>query len=402
MKLNKKINIFLIILSLFLIIPNVEAKTLRDLKNELTALKQKKDNNEREKKLTQQERNAIDNNIKATSDKITESENNITKLTNEINDLNDKINEKELEIKEIIHFLQISNGENAYLEYIFGSKDITDFIYRSAVSGQLVSYNDKLMDEYNETIKKNKNKQVELKNEIASLQTKQKELEIQFEKLGNEIKNISEISMSIDEEIAAQEKAVYYYEKQLKCELDENINTCGKIPFAGKFIRPVTNGRITSKYGPRCYWNSLQGRNICTYHYGIDISGGDTKIYAAAPGTVVSIQWYQSCGGTKIFVHHNINGTYYTTGYYHLKTVNVKVGDYVDQNMVIATMGGDSSTWSYDKCTTGQHLHFAVATGLYLRDYSYWSQWEAHNLNPVSVVNFPAYGVWFANRVAKY
>ena len=398
----KKLYILLAVISLFLITPNANAKTLRDLKNELAALKQKKANNESQKKLTEQERNTINNNIKATSNKITESENTIKQLTEEINDLNDKIKEKELEIKEIIHFLQVSNGENAYLEYIFGSKDITDFIYRSAVSGQLVSYNDKLMDEYNDTIVKNKEKQVNLKNEIESLGAKQKELEVQFEKLGSEIKNISEISMSIDEEISAQEKAVYHYEKELKCELDEDINSCGKIPFSGKFIRPVTNGRITSNYGSRCYWNQTQGRNVCTYHYGIDISGGDTKIYAAAPGTVASIQWYQSCGGTKIFVHHNVNGTYYTTGYYHLKTVNVKVGDYVDQNTVIATMGGDSSTWSYDKCTTGQHLHFAVATGLYLRDYTYWSQFEAHNLNTVSVVNFPAYGVWFANRVTKY
>ena len=402
MKLNKKINILLIIVSLFLITPDVEAKTLRDLKNELAALKQKKSNNETQKKLTEQERNKINNNIKSTSDKITDSEKTIQKLTNYINDLKKKIKEKELEIKEIIHFLQVSNGENAYLEYIFGSKDITDFIYRSAVSGQLVSYNDQLMDEYNETIKQNKNKQVELKEEIKNLEVKQKQLEVEFDKLGSEIKNISEISMSIDEEISAQEKAVYHYEKELKCKLDEDINNCGTIPFSGKLIRPVTNGRITSNYGSRCYYNSLQGRNVCTYHYGIDISGGDTKIYAAAPGTVASIQWYQSCGGTKIFVHHNINGTYYTTGYYHLKTVNVKVGDYVDQNKVIATMGGDSSTWSYDKCTTGQHLHFAVATGLYLRDYTYWSQFEAHNLNPVSVVNFPAYGVWFANRVTKY
>ena len=402
MKLSKKINILLIILSLFLIIPNVEAKTLRDLKNELAALKQKKANNDNQKKLTEQDRNNINDNIKAISNKITESENTITKLNNDIADLTEKISQKELEIKEVIHFLQISNGENAYLEYIFGSKDITDFIYRSAVSGQLVSYNDKLMDEYNDTIKKNKDKQVELKNEMERLAVKQQELEAEFQKLGQEMKNISELSMTIDEEIAAQEKAVYHYEKELKCKLDDNINNCGSVPYSGKFIRPVTNGRITSNYGSRCYWNSLQGRNVCTYHYGIDISGGDTKIYATAPGTVVSIQWYQSCGGNKIFVHHNINGTYYTTGYYHLKTINVKVGDYVDQNTVIATMGGDSSTWSYDKCTTGQHLHLAVATGLYLKDYSYWSQWEAHNINPTSVVNFPAYGVWFSNRVTRY
>ena len=402
MKYKKYIISLFIIMFLFMFIPNTNAKTLRDLKNQLAAIKQKKANNEKEKKLTEQERNNINNTIKSTTSKISESENNIKSLNNDIIELNEKIEEKNIEIKEIIHFLQVSNGENAYLEYIFGSKNITDFIYRSSVSGQLVSYNDKLIDEYNETIKKNKNKQEELKKEISNLETKQKELEVQFEKLGQEMKNMSEISMSIDEEISAQEKTVYYYEKQLKCGLDENINTCGKIPFAGKFIRPVTNGRITSNYGARCYWNSLQNRNICTYHYGIDISGGETKIYAAAPGTVASIQWYQSCGGTKIFVHHNINGTYYTTGYYHLKSVNVKVGDYVDQNTVIATMGGDAATWSYDKCTTGLHLHFAVATGLYLRDYSYWSQWEAHNLNPITVVNFPGYGVWFSNRITKY
>ena len=258
------------------------------------------------------------------------------------------------------------------------------------------------MDEYNDTIVKNKEKQVSLKGEMESLAVKQKNLEAEFDKLGNEMKNISELGMSIDEEISAQEKAIYHYEKELKCGLDENINTCGTIPYSGKFIRPVTNGRITSRYGSRCYYNSLQGRNVCTYHYGIDISGGDTKIYATAPGTVASIMWYQSCGGNKILIHHNINGTYYTTGYYHLKTINVKVGDYVDQNTVIATMGGDASTWSYDKCTTGQHLHLAVATGLYLKDYTSWSTYEAHNINPTSVVNFPAYGVWFANRVTKY
>ena len=47
MKLKKYLYILFVILSLFLIIPNVEAKTLRDLKNELAALKQKKANNDK-------------------------------------------------------------------------------------------------------------------------------------------------------------------------------------------------------------------------------------------------------------------------------------------------------------------------------------------------------------------
>ena len=103
-----------------------------------------------------------------------------------------------------------------------------------------------------------------------------------------------------------------------------------------------------------------------------------------------------------LFVNHNVGGVYYTTGYYHLKSINVKIGDYVDQNTVIAITGGDSSTWSYDTCSTGRHLHFAVATGLYMKDYLSWSAYQARNINPVTVVNFPGSGVWFSNRVTKY
>ena len=400
MKIYKKIAIF--VLLLFVLVPNVNAKTLRDLKNELAAIKEKKSQNDSKKNLTKNEINSVNSNIEGIRNKITESENTIKKLTEDINELNENISKKELEIKEIIHFLQVSNGENAYLEYIFGSKDITDFIYRSAVSGQLVNYNDKLIDEYNDTIKKNQKKQEDLKVEMVNLGEKQKSLEAELSKLGNTLKDLNSISVDIDAEIAAQEKVVNYYEKTLQCKLDENINSCGKVPYSGKFIRPIQSGRITSNFGSRCYWNGTQGRTVCSYHYGIDIAGGDTQVYAAAPGTVANILWKQSCGGNMLFVNHNVGGNYYTTGYYHLKSINVKVGDYVDQNTVMAITGGDSSTWGYDRCSTGRHLHFAVATGLYMKDYLSWSTYQSRNINPITVVNFPGSGVWFSNRVTRY
>ncbi len=400
MKIYKKIAIF--VLLLFVLVPNVNAKTLRDLKNELAAIKEKKSQNDSKKNLTKNEINSVNSNIEGIRNKITESENTIKKLTEDINELNENISKKELEIKEIIHFLQVSNGENAYLEYIFGSKDITDFIYRSAVSGQLVNYNDKLIDEYNDTIKKNQKKQEDLKVEMVNLGEKQKNLEAELSKLGDTLKDLNSISVDIDAEIAAQEKVVNYYEKTLQCKLDENINSCGKVPYSGKFIRPIQSGRITSNFGSRCYWNGTQGRTVCSYHYGIDIAGGDTQVYAAAPGTVANILWKQSCGGNMLFVNHNVGGNYYTTGYYHLKSINVKVGDYVDQNTVIAITGGDSSTWGYDRCSTGRHLHFAVATGLYMKDYLSWSTYQSRNINPITVVNFPGSGVWFSNRVTRY
>ena len=398
-KIVKIIGIILIIISFN---SNVSAKTLRDLKNELASIKEKKSQNDSKKNLTKSEINSVNNNIDSIRSKITQSEKTIQNLNEEIQELNESIQKKELEIKEIVHFLQVSNGENAYLEYIFGSKDITDFIYRTAVSGQLLSYNDTLIDEYNSNIKKNQEKQGELKALMVELADKQKKLEVELSKLGDSLKDLNEESIDIDAEIAAQEKIVNHYEKTLGCKLDDDINNCGKVPYSGKFVRPVQSGRITSKYGSRCYWNQTQGRNVCTYHYGIDIAGGDTKIYAAAPGTVANILWKQSCGGNMLMVHHNVGGVYYTTGYFHLKSINVKVGDYVDQNTVIGIMGGDSSTWGYDRCSTGAHLHFAVATGLYMKEYLSWSTYQAHNINPITVVNFPAFGVWFSNRITKY
>ena len=396
-----KKNLIIITLFLIMLIPyKVDARTLKDFRNDLAALEKKKADQEAGKALKQQEINDVNHKIESTTNTIKEHEATIEKLTKEIDTLNEQAKERELEIKEIVHFLQIANGESAYLEYIFGAKDITDFIYRSAVSGQLVEYNDKLIDEYNETIKKNEKKQVDLKDELVSLDKKQKELEVSLSSLGKELNSMLDVSMSIDEEIKAAQKNIKMYE-DLGCKEDEDVNRCtSKVPYSGSFIRPLVNGRITSVYGWRCYTN--KGVYTCGMHNGVDLAGGDTNVYAAAPGTVAAIHWQQSCGGNMIFVHHNVGGNYYTTAYFHTKNIRVKVGDYVDQNTIIATMGGDSSTWWYDSCSTGQHLHFAVARGLYMKDYTTWNQYISHNINPVSVVNFPGYGVWFSNRVQKF
>ena len=46
-------------------------------------------------------------------------------------------------------------------------------------------------------------------------------------------------------------------------------------------------------------------------------------------------------------------------------TVNVKTGQTVTSNTVVGTVGGGRGTSSWDKCSTGPHLHFAVAYGWY-------------------------------------
>ena len=101
-------------------------------------------------------------------------------------------------------------------------------------------------------------------------------------------------------------------------------------------------------------------------------------------------------------VELNINGKTYTTGYLHLREFKVSVGDVVTKDTQIAVMGGNPRIEYWDKCSTGSHLHFAVSTGLYFKDYSSWSSYVAHTINPRSIVNFPSGGTTFYDRTTKY
>ncbi len=378
---------------------NVQAKTLKDLKNALAELENKKASNEKTKNLTKNEMNTINNRISNISSEITKSEKKIQELNDEIVDLEKKSEEKESEIKDVIAFLQVTNSNNAYLEYMFGAQSITDLIFRSAISEQLVSYNNDLIEEYTKTVKECNAKKEDLQVEIVNLDNEQTNLKSELVKLGDKLDDIVETTVDIDSDIKTQKKVIEYYEKTLGCKDDQDINTCGKntIPYSGGFIRPVSSGRITSSFGWR--FNPLGSGS--SFHNGMDISGGSTSVYAPAPGTVAGITWRASCGGNMLYIHHNINGVNYTTGYYHLAKVMVSIGDYVDQNTQIGVMGGNRST-PWDHCSTGTHLHISVARGLYLKEYSSWNTWISRQINPASVINFPAKGVWFSNRTKKY
>ena len=142
-KYRKSIYIMIILFSIFLI-PNTKAKTLSDLKVELAKEQADLINNKEEKQLTQAEMAAINSSIRKIQNTISENYKTMEKLNKEINSLSSEINEKKEEIKKVVNFAQVSSGESAYLEYIFGSEDFTDFIYRSAVAEQLASYNSKL------------------------------------------------------------------------------------------------------------------------------------------------------------------------------------------------------------------------------------------------------------------
>lgn len=398
-RITNEIFAILIFLSTCFITPlKTKAQTLGDLKNILIEKQNELENNKQEQALTEKQINEVSASINNIQSQIEQTYIDIENLNKQINELNKNIEKKDKEIKEIMNFVQVSNGNSAYLEYAFSATTFTDFIYRVAVAEQLAEYNEKLIKEYNDMIVENQNKQKQIEEKRTSLATKQENLQVEKQKLGEELESLSDTSLDIEDEIEYQKEIIELY-KSKGCQDNEDISTCGRktLPMGTSFYRPIVSGYVTSEWGPRAWGNG--------WHEGIDFSTTQdgVPVYSISTGMVATIFYKNSCGGNMVVVHHNINGKTYTSVYAHLRSVLVSDGQTVDRNTQIGVMGGDSSTWYYDSCSTGRHLHLTVANGLYGVDYNFMQMNYKYSINPRSVINIPN-GIynWFTDRLTAY
>ena len=127
---------FLIVLSIFLLIDNVDAKSLKSLKNQLAKDEANMASLIKKEKETQKKIDAANKETSALNDDIVKFQKQIEESEAKIDELNESIASKKQEIDSLLSFLQISNGENVYLEYVFQATSFTDFIYRSSVVEQ--------------------------------------------------------------------------------------------------------------------------------------------------------------------------------------------------------------------------------------------------------------------------
>lgn len=404
MKMLKKFNsIFLIILLLycsFFVAPTkASAKTFRQVKDEYQKTVDQYNANKQKEKLTQEQINTIRNNIVLIQRNIEKGQQDIITLNKEIDELERKMDEKDVEIKRILNFLQLSEGENVYLEYAFGAKSFTDFIYRMAVTEQLANYNDKLIKEYNEMVEANKKRKEEIAAKEVEMKKQQSSLGVELSKMQTQLSEIYEDSISLDDALKSQKEMIDIYENVYHCNLDDNIDSCAPnaLPVDTSFWRPVQSGAISSEYGMR--WHPT--KEIYTLHTGVDIAASMyTPVYAVAAGQVVDIWYHYSCGGNMIFIQHRVNGQYYTSIYMHLYSVNVSRNDVVTKDTVIGASGGDERITTWDSCTKGAHLHLSMMNGRYGLDFG--GVPGNFSRNPRELINFPSGGNWFSNRTTKY
>ena len=395
----KKINIFIIIIiSLFgTCILNVRAsnaKTLAELRNELQALKNKKASIDSAKTKTKNEIASANSSITSSRNAITKGQEQIEQAKKDIEELTLDIEDSKEKMKTLMNSYQKMEGDNVYLEYLFESDSYADFVYRYTIIKQLADYNEQQIVEMQDKITQNEDLQEELEKKEIELNNKIASLEKSIDSLGNQLEDIIDEAMDINDEISSTQELINYY-KNLGCGENENLDDCVSVKGDTKFRKPLVKGTITSYFGYR--YHPITG--IYKFHTGTDIGGNKegTSVYASANGMVGKIIRKASCGGNQVYIYHTINGKQYTTGYMHLLSINVSIGDKVTSTSVIGTVGGGSGTKSWDSCSTGAHLHFMIADGWYGKTYTSYSTFVSKLKNAKDVLNLPdKYTYWYS------
>ncbi len=401
---------FIVLVLSFLFLPVVSASedqpTLGELKAQYQAKLDEKAQNEAQTEAAKQEIAAKEAAIKEVEKEISASELELVRIQEEIEASNAEIERLKSEVENVLLYLQQTQGENAYVEYVSGASSMTDLMMRLAVVEQITDAAQTSMKNLEEEIKKNEQLKVEEQNKKEELERQAENYKAVIQARYNDIASYDKYALDIDTQIESLKTKLDSAEKM--CSLyasskgDDAIisvdcvkppeSTTGNYIENGAWLKPLNSGVITSEVGYR--WGS--------YHNALDIGGNaeGTPVYAAAAGVVSGMVYKYSCGGNMLYIDVVVNGVSYTTYYYHLLKFNVSMGETVTQNTIIGYVGGGSSTSSlyggYDYCTTGAHLHFGVALGFY-------NGYSVSSSTVITPPGFPnSYGWRFTSRYQMY
>lgn len=366
----------------------------------------------------------LDKQLSSQTQLVMEKEAAVTQLQQDIADTEEKLKEAEelerqqYELMKIRIKYMYENGDTDYLSILLGASSISDFLNRIEYVVELSSYDNRMLEQYQQTMDdiaelktKLEEEKVSLENQLAELQdgqesleyligAKQEELEGMETDADKKQASIEEYEAYIKEQndtIAILEQQAKDAKKKLQEEQElqkqkeeekkkqdkkqENTTsgdaTATEKPSSdsssstssvtltydgGTFAWPCpAYTRISSEYGTRMH----PTLGVEKFHNGVDLAApAGSNILAAYNGTVVGAG-YNSSMGNYVMIDH---GSELYTIYMHASALYVKSGQKVSKGEVIAAVGTTGRS-------TGNHLHFGVRlNGNYVNPMNYISK----------------------------
>ena len=370
----------------------IAAQTQQDLKNEQQANQNEIKENEKKieevkeiKDETLKEVEKITNEILSYESQISELNEKITETTNRIAEEQENLKQAEQDYEKQEKALKTrlvaiyKAGETSYLDYLFSSKSLVDFISNYYYASEIASRDTEMLDKIQkkkEEIEKAKqdleNSKKELDESKASkqqvsnqLQSSKKDKDAYVAKLSEDektlqarIEELNRDNQAIDAQIKAMQKKIEE-ERRRQEELNKQNNSSGSNNSSSNsgtssagFIRPV-NSYVTGGM----YYSD--GR----YHGAVDFGASGINgapIYAVADGIVVTTQSLTTSYGNYIILYHPSSNLYTLYAHGQAGSIAVSTGQSVKQGQQIMRVGSTGNS-------SGPHLHFEVRTypGLY-------------------------------------
>lgn len=280
-------------------------------------------------------------------------EQQIEEIKNNISALKEKIDHQEKE--RLQRMAQNYMDEDIdFIELIFGSKNLVDFLSKLERIKSVAEYDKKVIAELNSNKKLLETERTKL---AGALELQEQRIE-EYAELIKSSQAMADEKLALVNSLNNDETSsldLYYYYKdldeKLNKELEEYIaeiqrkNNAAYVGGNGGWpLQPGAYYHISSEQGDR----TLNG--VYDYHLGIDIACyAGTPILAFNAGTVIVSTEHWSYGNYVLIDH----GGGISTLYAHMSNNEVKVGDYVRAGQLVGYCGLTGNTYGY-------HLHFEV------------------------------------------
>ncbi|MGI6119778.1 MAG: murein hydrolase activator EnvC family protein [Desulfosporosinus sp.] len=268
--------------------------------------------------------------------------------------------QKELEDRRVILGKRVKgiyeSGQVSYLELLFHSVDLGDFINRMEYFTILVSNDHQLLAD----IQSQKEQIAQKTHELQLKRDQAAELRAQAAKVSAELdkaklqqrvaldQNLKEQQLVFENIARLESEAIAWSERIRKLQAAQAKRNGG---FSGSITSWPVSGyyEISSPFG----WRIHPITKKQSLHTGMDIvAPTGTQVTAAGAGVVIMSGWNTAYGNMIIIDH----GKGISSLYGHLSALNVTEGQSVQANQLIGHVG--STGWS-----TGPHLHFEVRVG---------------------------------------
>lgn len=241
-------------------------------------------------------------------------------------------------------------GQLSYLEVLFQSANLEDFITRLEYFSKLVGNDQQILTEINaqkdsveqktKELQARRDQAIQLQNQAAKAKAELDGQNQQYQAALDQNKKAQDTLSEQNEKLASDSNAIAEKIRKLTTASSGKVlGTISTYPLPG-------HNEVSDAYGWRIHPITHQK----SLHTGTDIPApGGTAILAAGSGVVIMAGWYGAYGNAVIIDH----GSGYTSLYGHQSRLGVSVGDKVTAGEVIGYVG--TTGWS-----TGNHLHFEV------------------------------------------